>query len=155
MKRLALALLLIAASAAAEDSPLVKAAKASGGKRKPTGKVITNEDVKKAGAKSTLPPGKPTAAPATTTPRTAQQKLAEQRIAAAAASKRVADAEARVSKLEKELSRVEQTYYESNDPTTRDKEIVERFSQTKHQLDAARKELADARDAQQRATKTQ
>ena len=53
MKKIALAVLLLAAfGARAEDSALVKAAKANGGaskKKKSTTKVITNADVKKAG----------------------------------------------------------------------------------------------------------
>jgi hypothetical protein len=133
-----------------EDSPLVKAAKASGGpKRKPTKKVITNADVKKSkGSLVVLPPK---VSEATTTPqpqKTSLQKQDEQRKASGVASIRVTTAEKKVGELEKELRRVEDAYYAENDPNYRDKTIADRFNQTKKQLDDARKELADARDAQ-------
>jgi hypothetical protein len=56
-----------------------------------------------------------------------------------------------VNDLEKELLRLEQAYYEAADPNYRDTQIQDRFNQTKRQLEDARKELADARDADQRA----
>lgn len=131
-----------------DDSPLVKAAKASGGKRKPHGKVITNADVKKSsGTLLTLPPGKPVA-PAEEKPKLGpiQQQDAKLR-AKDAATKLVADAEKKVASLEAESRRLEQAYYEENDPTVRDTVIADRFKQAMRQLDVARKELADARDA--------
>src|SRR3989442_916022 len=114
MKKVAFALLMIATVLHAEDSPLVKAAKASGGpKKKSTKKVITNADVKKSGGKLTVLPGaKPGAtAAATAEPaKSAVTKHEDQQKAADAASKRVIAAQTKVSGLEKELASIEQTY---------------------------------------------
>jgi hypothetical protein len=145
--RFAIAIFLIATASVAEDSPLVKAAKANGGPKKSTKKVITNADVKKSSGKVTTVP----ATPKSTTPATAppmsiadQDKLLHDR---AAAQKRTDAAQAKVNDLDKELDRLEQAYYAENDPNYRDKTIAQRFEQTKQQLDSARKELAEARDA--------
>ena len=138
----------------AEDSPLVKAAKANGGpKKKSKKKVITNADVKKAGGKITELPG----SKATITLRTERQespiaKQEEQRRATAIADKRVATAETKVANLESDLARIEQSYYESGDPSYRDTTIKARFEQTKKQLEDARKQLADAREEQKRVS---
>ena len=153
MKMLALAFLLVAVATQAEDSPLVKAAKASGGpKKKSSRKVITNADVKKSKGKiKELPPSpSTTAAKPAGAGKSSLQLQEEQRRAADIATKRVVAAKAKVGDLEKELSSLEQRYYEANDLNYRDTTIAERFRQTKQQLDGARKELADARDAQQR-----
>ena len=56
-----------------------------------------------------------------------------------------------VDDLEKELRRIEETYYAENDPNYRDSTIEPRFNQTKKQLDDARKELTDARDGPPKA----
>lgn len=151
----AVALCVMAAVAlAAEDSPLVKAAKANGGpKRRTTKKVITNEDVKKSKGKLVDLPRKP--APATTAKGPAKGSLEtqdDQRRAQALASSHVNTAQLKVNDLEKELLRLEQAYYEAADPNYRDTKIQDRFNQTKRQLDNARKELADARDGEQRVT---
>jgi len=137
------------------DSPLVKAAKAAGGKRKSTSKVITNKDVKKSGGKVlTLPPGQPLApqksASAQPVPEKKESPVSEHEKALRereASAKLVGDAERKVADLEAESRRLEQAYYQENDPTLRDTEITERFAQNKRQLELARKELADARDA--------
>jgi hypothetical protein len=156
MKRLIiLAVFLVAtAGAATEDSPLVKAAKASGGpKKKTTKKVITNADVKKSSVKST---GVPTSAKAASPPpQVASAALPPQTIAdqdkllhdRAAAQKRTDAAQTKVKELDKELDRLEQAYYAENDPNYRDKTIVERFEQTKKQLETARKDLAESKEA--------
>jgi hypothetical protein len=143
-------LLLLMLLAPPEDSPLVKAAKAAGGPRKPSGKVITNDDVKKAAAKSktatsAAPAATTTAPPADT--KTPLQKLEEQRRARLAAVKRVEAAEKKAAELEAESRRLEQAYYEESDLNRRDAVLVPRFEQTRKQLDEAKKELADARDA--------
>ena len=148
--KFALAIFLIAAiNGTADDSPLVKAAKANGGPKKPTKKVITNADVKKASGKVTTLP--PSTAPTSTAPPAApkgsiaeQDKLLHDR---AAAQKRTDAAQAKVNDLDKELDRLEQAYYAENDPNYRDKTIAERFEQTKKQLESARKDLAEAREA--------
>ncbi|HXH41337.1 MAG TPA: hypothetical protein VNN08_22100 [Thermoanaerobaculia bacterium] len=151
MKRfIAMAVFLIAAAGIADDSPLVKAAKANGGPKKKTTKkkVITNADLQKApgNTTTTAPAGQPVAAkaPAPTLSIAAQDKLVHDR---AEAQKRADAAQAKVGDLDKELDRLEQAYYAENDPNYRDKTIAERFDQTKQQLETARKELAEARAA--------
>jgi hypothetical protein len=143
------------------ESALVKAAHAAKAKKEASKKKpITNADLKKAKSKlltfepsttatdtpvSTPTPASTTAAATDTKGPYAKEderyrvrKEAEARVSAAAA---------KVSDLEKELDRVEQSYYNTNDPTERDTVIAKRFAQTKKQLEDARKELADARDA--------
>ena len=64
---IAIAVLLVATTGFADDSPLVKAAKANGGpKKKTTKKVITNADLDKSSGKKTIatPAAKPAAPPA-------------------------------------------------------------------------------------------
>ena len=150
--------LLLAAVLHAEDSPLVKAANAGKAtKKKSTKKVITNADVKKStGTLKVLPakngqqPAAATAATTTAPAKTSTEKKQQALAASNAAAKRVATAESSVNELQQQLQRIEQTYYETNDPNYRDTEVKQRFDQTKRQLDDARKELADARDAQKR-----
>jgi len=145
--KFAIAIFLIAAAGFAEDSPLVKAAKANGGPKKPTKKVITNADVKKSSGKvTTLPPAatSTTPVPAPKGSIAEQDKLLHDR---AAAQKRTDAAQAKVNDLDKELDRLEQAYYAENDPNYRDKTIAERFEQTKKQLESARQDLAEAREA--------
>ncbi len=151
---LALAFLLLAVQEPPkpEDSPLVKAAKASGGKRKSSTKVITNDDVKKSKGKLvTLPPKEvPKDAPKEASPADTKAPLAKQDDlyhARLAATKVVDDAEKKVAELEAELRRTEQAYYAESDLNRRDSVLVPRFEQTKKQLEIARKGLADARDA--------
>jgi len=164
MKRLLILAALLAATAGAAaddvtttstakpDSPLVKAAKASAGpKKKTTKKVITNADVQKSSVKSTAPAASkgspaPQVASAIVPPETIAEhdKLLRSR---AEARKRVEASQAKVNDLDKELDRLEQSYYAENDPNYRDKTIVERFEQTKKQLEAARKDLAEAQGA--------
>jgi hypothetical protein len=153
MKRLiAIAIFFVAVAGFADDSPLVKAAKANNGgtKKKIPKKVITNADVAKGSPKSSTPApaaAKPAAATSTAPPKGSiaeQDKLLYDR---AEAQKRTDAAQAKVADLDKELDRLEQAYYAENDPNYRDKNIAERFEQTKKQLETARKELADARDA--------
>jgi len=138
---------LIATAGFADDSPLVKAAKANGGPKKSTKKVITNADVKKSSAKVATAPvaATSTAVPAAPPMTVADQdKLLHDR---AIAQKRADAAQAKVNDLNKELDRLEQAYYAENDPNYRDKTIAERFEQTKQQLESARKELAEANEA--------
>lgn len=151
MKRfIIIAFFLLAAAGFAEDSPLVKAAKANGGpKKKIPKKVITNADVTKGSAKASTTPA-PVAKPASVPAAPPKGSIAEQDKLLhdrAEAQKRTDAAQAKVADLDKELDRIEQAYYAENDPNYRDKNIAERFEQTKKQLETARKELADARDA--------
>ncbi len=162
-------LCLVAAVSAAEegnkpqDSPLVKAAKASGGpKKKAKKKVITNADVKSSTGKLVaLPPkdGAPALAgerPAEASAPPSQKgplaKQDDEHRARQAAAARLATAEKKVGELEKELRRLEDAYYAENDPNYRDSTLEQRFNQTKRQLEDARRDLADARDLQQKMT---
>lgn len=128
------------------DSPLVSAAKANVNHKKSTRKVITNADVKKARAKLLVVSQKP--APLVTPAETKGpiEKQDDELRARDAADARVAVAEKKVAGLEADLHRVEQSFYDENNPTYRDDVIQKRFDQAKRQLDEARKELADARD---------
>jgi hypothetical protein len=145
--KFAIAIFLIATATFADDSPLVKAAKANGGPKKSTKKVITNADVKKSSGKvTTVPAAAKSTSPAAAPPMSIadQDKLLHDR---AAAQKRTDAAQAKVNDLDKELDRLEQAYYAESDPNYRDKTIAQRFEQTKQQLDSARKDLTEARDA--------
>jgi hypothetical protein len=139
------------------QSDLVKAAHAAKAKKIASKKKpITNADLKK--AKSKLLTFEPATATDTTTSTSTSTaavtdtkgpyaKEDERYRARKEAEGRVNTAAAKVGDLEKELDRVEQSYYNTNDPTERDTVIAKRFAQTKKQLEDARKELADARDA--------
>ena len=136
------------------ESDLVKAARAAKAKKlASTKKPITNADLKKAKSKllthepATTTATDTTASTATTDTRGPLAKEEERYRARKAAEERVNIASAKVSDLEKEIDRVEQSYYNTNDPNERDTVIAKRFAQTKKQLEDARKELADARDA--------
>ena len=140
--------LFFAVAISADDSPMVKAAKANGGAKKPMPKkVITNADVKKTKGKLVELPPKPAATVAAVDNRGPIEKQDDEFHIREAADARVAKAQKKVDDLAKELRRIEDAYYAENDPNYRDSTIVPRFNQTKNQLDAARKELADARDA--------
>src|SRR2546423_10503743 len=103
-KLLTLAVFLVAIAGFADDSPLVKAAKASGGpKKKATKKTITNADVKKTAVKASGPAPSTTTAPAPAAP--PASPLAEQAKlfhAPADAQKRADTAQTKVSELDKE-----------------------------------------------------
>ena len=164
MRRMALALTCcIAAAAAAQqktdttgtakapDSPLVRAAKAAGGLRKMPKKVITNSDVKTSKGKLVVLPGKAAPAAKAAAPEIVPAGPIERHDALLrqedAATRRIKASEKKVAELEKEARDLEEAYYAANDPNYRDTVIAPRFHQTKRQLDDARKELADARDA--------
>ncbi|HEV7767107.1 MAG TPA: hypothetical protein VGQ76_19050 [Thermoanaerobaculia bacterium] len=141
MKRILLAVLLIAATAVVADD-LVDAAKTAKAKRKKsTTKVITNADVKK--AKSTLIENKLEPLPETAAlPKEGMlDKQARERREKQAADVKVAAARTIVAGFEKELVTIEQQYYETNDLNRRDTELVRRFNDVKAKLDVARKEL--------------
>jgi hypothetical protein len=171
MKRTALLLLLCGAAAALaaqdktdttapkpKDSPLVRAARANGGKPHiPSGKVITNADVRKSKGKLVVLPPKPedaakTAAPAADSTigpieawdaKLRSEKAADDRVAAAA--KKVAD-------LQRQLRGIEDSYYAADDPNVRDRTIVPQFANKKQELETAQQALADAREARQKLT---
>ncbi len=144
----------VAVAAFADDSPLVKAAKASGGpKKKSKTKVITNADVQKSAGKLMVLPSKTGQPAAASAPQKGPLELQDdERHAREKADVRIATAQKKVDDLEKELRRIEEAYYAENDPNYRDSTIEPRFNQTKKQLDDARKELADARDGEKKTT---
>lgn len=133
-----------------DTSALVKAAHASKAKRKTSRKkkVITNADLKKAKSKL-LRTRAPAAAVAdeTTATKGAIVGAAEVRRERAAAEQRVSEAEKKIDDLRTELARIEQSYYRDDDPDHRDRVVRQQFHDARERLDAARQELADARDA--------
>ena len=159
MKPLALALLIVSmgtvvssadenaqkAGKVSKTQDLVEASKsAKEQRRKSTGKVITNADVKKSKGKigqTTLPPLAVEAPP----PGTTMEQHEAAKKAAAADDARLAAAQQSVTELEKELLMIEQKYYEENDLQRRDDVIVPRFNEVRLKLDAARKELESLR----------
>ena len=152
MKTAGFLLMLFSAIAiGAEDSALVKAAKASGGpKKRSTKKVITNADVKRSKGSLKVLPTKAGEPAAPVDNRGPLQKQDDDRRARSEASLRLTGAQKKVDELQKDLRRIEDAYYAENDPNYRDSTIEVQFNQTKKQLDDARKDLADARDAQTR-----
>lgn len=138
-----------------DTAALVKAAEAAKKARrkagKSSGKVITNADLKKARStlmQSTPPETATTPASATSDEgRLTVAKAEGQYRAIKAAEARVAKTERTVRELQAELARLEQAFYNENDPNYRDNVIRKRFEQTKRQLDGARQNLAAARDA--------
>jgi hypothetical protein len=132
------------------DSALVRASKTGAGRPKSTRKVITNADVKKSKGKL-IPAASKTPAPESSIRKNLLDEQAEQRRNREQADALVLAAQKKVADLEKELRRIEQSFYDSNDPMYRDDVIQKSFGQTRRQLDDARKELADARDLQGKA----
>jgi hypothetical protein len=136
MKILALALLLLTAN----DTIVETAKTAKANRRKSTGKVITNADVKKSKGKI----GQTSAtAPVDGEPEESlvdkQKAMRKARTQYAASS---SAARAAVERLEKEVATLEQQYYDEHDLDRRDGELVRRFNEAKKQLDAARETLA-------------
>lgn len=126
------------------------AARASKPRKSSRTKVITNADVKRAHGKLTPSKTGAAAPPAGSKPGMLEVQD-QQRKARAEAAVRLAAAQKKVDALEKDLRRIEQSFYDENDPSYRDDVIQKSFNQTKRQLDDARKELADARDASGKA----
>jgi hypothetical protein len=139
MKRLALAVLLLTTTVVVADGVVDAAKEAKAKRKKSTAKVITNADVKKSKgtiAQTTLPPLPETK------PQPSLVELHEaKKKAEAAGIEQLRAAKEKVAKLEKELTAIEQQYYEENDLDRRDTELVRRFNDVKTKLDAARAEL--------------
>jgi DNA repair ATPase RecN len=136
MKVLALALLLFTAN----DTLVGTAKTAKANRRKSTGKVITNADVKKSKGKI----GQTTAtAPVDGQP---EESLVDKQLAMrkARAEYKTSSTAAReaVAQLEKEVATLEQQYYDEHDLDRRDGELVRRFNEAKKKLDDARAALA-------------
>ena len=146
MKLIAILLLLATQS---DTTALVDAAKDAKAKRKKsTSKVITNEDLKKSKGKiiqlseKDLPKiEKKADGPTLLEKQAADRKLRDEVVV------RLAAAEKAVVDLESEMVRIEQSYFEENEPNVRDTVIAQRFAETKTKLEKARLELAAARAA--------
>jgi len=136
-----------------KDSPLVRAAKAAKASRaagpksnKPV-KVITNDDVKKAQGKLTVLPARhggvqagSASSGSSETPET-QWRDSENRKREA---KKIAELKKTTADLETELNRLEDVYYQSDDPMYRDGVIQRKFNETKMDLEKSREELNKA-----------
>ena len=151
MTLLALSLLLtLVASDPPDTSALVDAAKDAKAKRKTsTSKVITNADVKKSKGKIielTEKDLKPIEAKAVTGPSTQEKHDAARKLRLEAAE-RLVKSEKTVADLEREILKIEQRYFEENEPNTRDIVIAEQFATTKAKLEKTRLELEAARVA--------
>jgi hypothetical protein len=146
MKLLAILLLL---STSSDTTALVDAAKEAKEKRKKsTSKVITNKDLKKSKSKLTqlsdkdLPKVEKTAeGPTMLEKQAAERKTRDEAVI------RLAAAEKAVADLERELARIEQSYFEENDPNVRDTTIARRFADAKSKLETAKLELTASRAA--------
>ena len=128
---------LVLALAQSDTSALVEASKDGKAKRKgSTTKVITNADVAKAD-KSKVVQRK--GVPVTVKPHaTLMEKHEAERKSRLEREAKLAELNETIGKLEKELAKLEQAYYEENDLNYRDGELVRRFNETKIKLDEAR-----------------
>ena len=134
---IAVVLLLLAQS---DTSTMVEASKAAKSKRKTsTTKVITNADVKKAD-KSKLTVRKDAESTPVEKQPTLMEKHEAERKTRAELDAKLKLLDETIAGLEKELARLEQTYYETNDLNYRDRELVARFTDAKKRLDDARAE---------------
>jgi flagellar motility protein MotE (MotC chaperone) len=136
-----IAVLLLALTQQQSDtSALVEASKEARAKRKgSTTKVITNDDVKKSDKKKIIKtPGE--AAPVEPS-KTLMEKHEAERTARLVREEKLKVLNEHIAVLEKELAKLEQSYYEANDLNYRDTVIVKRFNETRAKLDDARKQL--------------
>jgi hypothetical protein len=139
MNLLAIAVVVLAL-AQSGDPALVEASKEAKAKRKAsTTKVITNADVAKSKGKVAQRKGVPIKV---TAPPTLREKYEAERTARLAREAKMQTLGETIAALEKELARLEQSYYEENDLGYRDGEITRRFAETKAKLDDARAQLA-------------
>ncbi|MFZ2491668.1 MAG: hypothetical protein WA208_09300 [Thermoanaerobaculia bacterium] len=129
------------AALAADDKPPAKKSR----RPKSRSRVITNEDVKKS-------KGKVIELPATAeAPQQPVATLSERhtalRIARSAAEERVRAGEAEVAAIEKELTRLERSYFEEDELDVRDGVIARQFEAAREKATAAAAELEAARKA--------
>lgn len=139
MKLIAIAMLLLALEQS-DTTALAEASKDAKAKRKgSTTKVITNADVKKSKSKVVERPG----VPITIKPKaSAAETYAAERKARLEREAELKTLGETIAELEKELAKLEQSYFEENDLNKRDTEIVTRFNETKAKLDEARAKQA-------------
>jgi DNA repair exonuclease SbcCD ATPase subunit len=141
MNLLASAMLLLAL-AQSETSALVEASKDARSKRKgSTTKVITNAYVAKANKGKVKERKGVDTAPIEPTA-TLMEKHNAERKARLEREAKLKTLNETIAKLEAELAKLEQQYYEENDLDRRDRELVPRFNETKQKLDDARQKLA-------------
>ena len=135
MNTLAIALLVLALAQSGDSSDLVEASKGAKARRKSsTTKVITNADVSKSKSKVAQRPG----VPVTIKPRpTTMEAYEAERKARLEREAKLASLNETIATLEKELAKLEQSYYEENDLNYRDTEISRQFAETKSKLDSA------------------
>src|SRR5688572_16058228 len=122
-----------------DTSALVEASKEAKAKRKgSTTKVITNDDVRKSDKKKIIK------TPGETAPvepsKTLMEKHEAERTARLVREEKLKVLNEHIALLEKELAKLEQSYYEANDLNYRDTVIVKRFNDAKAKLDEARKQ---------------
>jgi hypothetical protein len=140
MRLVAILALLSFALVARGDEALVEAAKEAKAARKTSKtKVITNKDVKK--SKSKLNESSASAQPRPIPPPTASEKAIAEKAAKADHEQRLAAATRIVKDLEVAAAKLEQSYYDEDDPTRRDTVIAPQFRYAKSKLDAAREDM--------------
>ena len=140
--------------AAVVESPLVKAAKDGAAKRTKKSRLsIDDKDVTKSRGKlieTTTKPLPPVPSAAEEAGKRLLSEEAKAKVEArgrSEAAERFAAAQKEVESLESELRRIEETYYDEDDPDFREEVIEKRFEDTKSRLDKARQDLEDARNA--------
>lgn len=142
-----------ASGAAPAESPLVKAAKDGAAKRTKKSRLsIDDKDVKKSSGKLIETTSKPLAPIPAATDVEAELRAkikAEQgdQSAEKILENRVAAAQKNVESLESELRRLEETYYDEDDPDFREDVISKKFDDTKAKLEKAKQSLEEARNA--------
>jgi len=143
-----------AKSKSENESPLVKAARESKARRDGGEKsriTITNEDVEKSGGKLIQSTNKPLDPLPSSKPTSDEMRQVAAENAKAARREelqaQILKHQTTVRDLEKELRRIEETYYNEDDPDYREDVLAQNFEETRDQLEAARKDLAAARKA--------
>lgn len=129
-----------------KTSALVSAAKKAKETKKKSRIKITDESVKKSTGKLTLLPPAPEPEETAKNDEAPVPAIVAKR---AKADAKLSDAKVEVEELEKELRRIEETYYLESDPNYRDEVLRPRFEQTRKQLDRARDLLLIAREERQ------
>jgi hypothetical protein len=138
------------------DSPLVRAAKAARAARaaqpkanRPV-KVITNADVKKSSGRLTVLPARPGTAQAaargaeSAAPGSPGMLATDDPADKERRTKKVEELKRSTAELETALTRLQEEYYQADDPTYRDKVIQRKFNDTKKELEQSRAELETA-----------
>lgn len=138
MKVAALALSLLVAV------PVLGAETKTKKKRQPTGKVITNADVKKSKGKLIENKDAAELPPVEKTPGLVEQYEAARKTRLELEGK-TSVLEATLALLESELAKLERAYFEENDPAVRDGAIARKFEEVRVQRDGVKKELEDLR----------